>query len=966
MSAPDEQEGIPGQATANSLEKNPSRWPANGSTELGPAAKRLAGAEGQDALLLKELQTSVGAEAPQDPSLQPSEVLPLSSDDAGFMDSAQLMEDVAEQKPGKAHIDQRPRREVQEERLERLERQMDDGGEHGASYRDKDRAGANGSSPPSFRKEELRTIEQDGQTSTDEPRPNNVLKSQMEIARAAAFRGAVSTPDQQLRLEEAQSMQLPSSTTDVPRLEDDVSRSMPPPASLSSDFNDDSLVLVDGSLLSEIQGANNQARAKQDDSIQGPQRKQEETSAWPSSGVQDHMFLGMNRDSSRDLTFSRRPPMRIDTGVPQNLDAASMAGNVKTGEIMSTPSETAASSKSAPTVGSVQSPPERMTTRVSSGAIRHKSVSEILGETPKATSTHMDKGLFARESGDVRREDSRSLQTPKSASSCNQPDPAAFKRRLSELKEKERSKLSTVVFASSRSEENEAPKKDRDYLLTLFNYQVASPPRAHTLNALVKGSHKTLATSDHLIDFNERQACRVLNRIYELQSKNCWSLRQCERSLEPARPVTHWDVLLGEMKWLRTDFREERKWKIAAAKYTADACAAWVASTLKQRKSLQVKVRTRSAREMSASVPESTPDLVHSTDDEVSDETDDESMRDLGSAPAAIFSLSPDMFVFGLSKSPVAEKLLLELPLYHPNATIQDAALGITPIEPDAGWKKPLVPVSKYTQGKIVPISRSAHNRSSSVEAGPPRKRNRFDYFEADMFSPKPTTLSDSDAGKVMEPEQDDVALFDPEHKHIRDRIHTGHAFRPPSEYIMPSQQFFESRQSSQWTQAEDDELRRTVKEYSYNWSLISSFMTLPSMFTSGAERRTPWECFERWISLEGLPVEMAKINYFKAYHQRLQLAQRTVEANQLAQQQQQGGNTAQLPMRRRNTQPYSVERRKDARHLHMIDAMRKLAKKRETAINKQQHGLSPFLYFHIGCPSFPTVILPSELIRDK
>src|SRR5699024_6636668 len=44
---------------------------------------------------------------------------------------------------------------------------------------------------------------------------------------------------------------------------------------------------------------------------------------------------------------------------------------------------------SAPSVHPTPSQPERMTTRVSSGAIRHKSVSEILGEVPK--SAHADR-----------------------------------------------------------------------------------------------------------------------------------------------------------------------------------------------------------------------------------------------------------------------------------------------------------------------------------------------------------------------------------------------------------------------------------------------------------------------------------------------------------------------------------------------------------------------------------------------
>jgi chromatin modification-related protein VID21 len=153
----------------------------------------------------------------------------------------------------------------------------------------------------------------------------------------------------------------------------------------------------------------------------------------------------------------------------------------------------------------------------------------------------------------------------------------------------------------------------------------------------------------------------------------------------------------------------------------------------------------------------------------------------------------------------------------------------------------------------------------------------------------------------------------------------------------MPSVGFFESRQSSQWTIAEDDELRRLVKEYSYNWSLIASCLSSPSLFSSGAERRTPWECFERWIGLEGLPADMSKTQYFRAYHQRLEAAQRTVLAQQAAAQQQQQQQQAQQG---NNAQAQAlVDRRRASRHLALLDAMRKLAKKRETMLQKQQHG---------------------------
>jgi chromatin modification-related protein VID21 len=156
----------------------------------------------------------------------------------------------------------------------------------------------------------------------------------------------------------------------------------------------------------------------------------------------------------------------------------------------------------------------------------------------------------------------------------------------------------------------------------------------------------------------------------------------------------------------------------------------------------------------------------------------------------------------------------------------------------------------------------------------------------------------------------------------------------------MPLQSFYEARTASQWTYAEDDELKSLVREYSYNWSLISSAISTKSIFSSGPERRTPWECFERWVQLEGLPNDMSKTQYFKTYHSRIEAAQRVIMQQNQNAQQQVGPNGAVTPLpRRRPTTAIRVDRRRNQKHLALIDAMRKLAKKRETTIQKAQHA---------------------------
>lgn len=918
--------------------------------------------------------------------VNPIETLPLTSDDAGSMSTSVVINLASQQASSNPLTVRLPSKAEQESRLKEVRRKEGDEAEKQESHskvlpsRVPDKTESNpenakeavSSLPSEGHKILIRSADNERESEPQSPAHahhsapsmdskllptftgNSVLQSQLEIARLeSAFAGTPSTPDEQLRLEEAQSMRqskfssslLNEQGRDSARLQQ-----AEVPANVSSQFVHGDLDEEDNN--AEVHDVTNEAVIIQGSAVSKNYDETEPIIPKASISLRDSAFSGMAGGSSKDLTLSRRPPMRIDTGVPHASESKSIL-NKKTMTPNTTQPYTPISSstphKSTSTVAQAHSPPERMTTRVSSGALRHKSVSEILGETSKHATQNGERSPHERANADLNREDSF-IQTPKSASITVSPDPAVFKQRLNELRDNQRSKLSTVVFARQQPSNNpryfetsqsqrpalkDAFHEDEDYFRPLFATQASIPPISHQLNTLVASAHKTLSTSNHCTNFREHQDCRILERIFQLQSANRWSLRQLERSVEPARPTTHWDVLLSQMKWLRTDFREERKWKIVAAKGLADSCAEWLRSSTEGRKSLQVKVRSFSAIADSRQISAPTPDLIPSGEDDSSVSTDADTPNlglSHGSAPAAIFSLPPEMFYFGVDKTPVTDKLLFELPLYQPSLELQEAALRVSKINPDAAWKTPLIPLSKFAQGKI-----------QSHEEGPPHKRSRYSYQDIDrshendggeVYPPFEPSL------EIIEPEYEDVALFNPENKHIRDRIHAGHAFRPPSEYVMPSQSFFESRQSSQWTQGEDDELRRLVREYAYNWSLISCCLSSPSLFASGAERRTPWECFERWIGLEGLPAEMSKTLYFRAYHSRLQAAQRTHEAQQQVLQQTQGNSTPHLPVRRKTTQPYLVDRRKNDKHLRLVDAMRKLAKKRETALHKQQHGM--------------------------
>lgn len=598
------------------------------------------------------------------------------------------------------------------------------------------------------------------------------------------------------------------------------------------------------------------------------------------------------------------------------------------------PDQTEISTSQIPTIEQTQ-PAERAVTRVSSGTMRLKSVAEITGETPKTTPP-IERAVAA---------DLENQLTPVTSSSQS---PFAKNRQG---RPHSRGQVSTVLFGKQpkRAENKDIvsalkdkPLPDEDYFTPLFVQGFTNTSSwMQPMEKLLHQANKTIATPDALLAFQDHQACKVLRRVYHLQQNDKWSLRQPKRCPEPTRQASQWDVLLKEAKWMRTDFREERKWKMALAQNLARACAEWIAAAPEVRTSMQVCARIPPVARLQEEVTttgagsealenHSTPELVPSADadspqhiDELADEFNDTV------APSAIFALQEDDIVFGLRPSPTADRLLDELPMYGSPLEIPKIDLINPDFDPDAHWRRPALPLSKYVEGEM-----------KVATPMPPRKRSRFSY-DSESDDEEVSFGGDQHVHRLhLAPSSDAVSLFNPDMKHIRDRLHAGHQFRPPSEQPMPTQAFYEQRNPSQWTQAEDDELRSLVREYTYNWPLISGMLSTRSHFNSGAERRTPWECFERWINLEGLPADMSKTQYFKAYNSRIETAQRTImQQNQVAAQQANATNGNSTPVRRRPAStPLRVERRRNAKYLTLIDAMRKLAKKREATLQKQQH----------------------------
>lgn len=86
------------------------------------------------------------------------------------------------------------------------------------------------------------------------------------------------------------------------------------------------------------------------------------------------------------------------------------------------------------------------------------------------------------------------------------------------------------------------------------------PLRSHSsISSVAETSHEDIV-------MRARHEAEVMKAISELRKEGIWSASRLPKVQEPSRIKTHWDYLLEEMHWLATDFHNERRWKINAAK----------------------------------------------------------------------------------------------------------------------------------------------------------------------------------------------------------------------------------------------------------------------------------------------------------------------------------------------------------------------------------------------------------------
>jgi chromatin modification-related protein VID21 len=303
----------------------------------------------------------------------------------------------------------------------------------------------------------------------------------------------------------------------------------------------------------------------------------------------------------------------------------------------------------------------------------------------------------------------------------------------------------TLVEASK-----EAIHPSDDYYTPLFIQGFTrSSSWMQPLEKLLFHANKTVDTSDANLAIQDHQACKLLHRVYHLQNSDKWSLRQPKRCPEPVRQPGHWDVVVQEIKWMRTDFREERKWRTAIAGKLAQACADWVAATPEERKEMQVaayippKPIHDGAMDGNATeaADESIPELIPG--DAASPQASDELVEVFPEtvSPSQIFTLTEDDLVFGLRMTPAAFQLLDELPLYGPPLKAPQVDPIAPEIDSDAHWRRPALPLSRYVEGPMKLVTDKVPKAQSGFEYSDEESSESEDDGEAESKAilPPPT-----------------------------------------------------------------------------------------------------------------------------------------------------------------------------------------------------------------------------------
>lgn len=488
---------------------------------------------------------------------------------------------------------------------------------------------------------------------------------------------------------------------------------------------------------------------------------------------------------------------------------------------------------------------------------------------------------------------------------------------------------------------------------------------------LLPGSHKTLMSENFELALLEGKIAVLYSRIEELKRQKKWSLRQPIRYYDPflysrrnkKSKSYHWDTLLEEGKWMAADFKESAKFKKACCVEMAQAVQDyWTYGTIMCVKRKPIVHLSEYPEEYFDTAP--TVPKLESIPDEDAMEVDEAPNAEADSA--MVEDAKEDTIAESETKDAVDQPNVADVVAQVPEEPTIDVSKLLETNEADE-----IVPqqIPELTEEELEAQRIKSQPRGpfklhanisdlKKIDQSIIRNLPKFTAFDDDLVAQqqpplKPGETSLVPVSRMLFPmEQDDnwykVVLRNskqlqgqtperngpPEYQKGLFGVQSHRRFnflKPPKPPLLKN---IEYRLPTIWLPQDDKYLIHYVAEYCFNWDLIAENLSSNSStlkrYESNIERRTPWQCFERYIQLNE-KFQFSDMKGVNAY-----LAQKWLEH----------AHKAQLTTKRRisplGVGNESIQRgHRRLRWASMFDAIRKTMRKRETAIAKVNHRRS-------------------------
>ncbi|KTW31416.1 hypothetical protein T552_00060 [Pneumocystis carinii B80] len=473
---------------------------------------------------------------------------------------------------------------------------------------------------------------------------------------------------------------------------------------------------------------------------------------------------------------------------------------------------------------------------------------------------------------------------------------------------------------------------------------------------LIQTSNKIIVTKDWNTAIIETKFIKVLERINKLKENNLWSFRQMIKQKTPSRLKAHWDFMLDEMRWLQADFKEERKWKIVLAKQIANWIMDWhrlkTKSDICFQPNLSKPYTSLSKNEKYNVIDCNAPFYFSKNDMDLSEnlvnkDNKNNKNKSFSDTEFEMKNVSSEN-IFTLHSSPlfIIENAvqLLEIPpdkivatfsniLHASNTVLPDLPVYRPPVPEDTLYYDPLdemkiIPLSKYTQSHIK-ISNSdkffkKRKREASIDTDDISDKQRILINEFSLSNSPSTTRK-----KSAYPSQ----------------------LRPPNIPLNP-----ENRKPI-WNPDEDNLLMTYLPKYQFNWEFVAQTLTPSIKWISPAEKKTAWDCFERWAQLDPHASNVIFVGpYAKTAYAKLEPLLKNSKSNNYGGIMHSKKDVAKNPLNCRFKRQHQF---------NMFDAIRKTMKKREVS---QKLNVAPSKKVNTsvhdthGLPHKPPIVAPTPL----